>query len=62
MLLLSQLHFIELLVEISIFFGLQKKAGRNIGQFVTLQITIRTSARKLITKFSRRTPNLEKKV
>jgi len=31
MLLFTQLHFIKLIVDISIFFGLQKKSEPNIG-------------------------------
>jgi hypothetical protein len=60
MFLFSQLHFIEIIVEISILFRLQKN-GTEHGLFVMLQSPIRTSPKMLIMKISRWTPNLEKK-
>ena len=48
----SQLHFIELIAEISTLFGL-KNSVLNTGQFVMLQILIRTSQKMLIIKISR---------
>jgi hypothetical protein len=49
MFLFSQLHYIELIVEISILFRLQKIVTEH-GWFVMLQSTIRTSPKILIMR------------